>query len=1221
MASTHNCTSGTYTFPHTFAGTVDDSVLGLVPRGLGYGPPEINLAPIYSNTSANILANRYAPNATSGSTWLNGAGNHYMNCNKWFQYGDGNYWNTITSGSVNGAGSFGAPPDTAGGGFVGIDWGGRPLYCYMGYNLASSGTYSQQSPYELNLAAGQSRTALTTAGNVPFSLGELERLLRPYDRDATSLPGRLFSVGAATTFPTGYDGTLLQRIAVTTDSWDVPASISALPGNVWVSGTVWHPIQHATDVLVALLQKRNTTLDESAALAMLPSLFPPEVLAGRKMDLNRALGNGLDDDGNGLVDETRTTLTEGTATAEAVALYTSGTGTTSSGSVTYTPAGSVVTGITNSLAARQLYARYLYVLAALLVDKNAVTASPQFKAVVWPDGMTDASERYARFLAQWAVNVVDFYDRDSIMTPFEYCVDPFTTSGWTAGTGKPTSTTHVVWGCERPELLISETLAFHDRRTEDLDTDNGVGKKYYPQTVVGADTDFDQRYKPQGSLFIELYNPQSDLEPTPKELCSAVNGGVDLTKTSGTSTISNGDPVWRLAMVKQADVAKDPDDMASAVIPERTVYFTSSTVSDSANVVFCPNKATFEQLIAPILPGRYAVIGPGESTDTTSSTTLIGGVPTGGVTGKRRIVLTPSKDPDATGQVQIINDGTTDDLHALEIVGSSKIKNATAIVVNSRTKGRCNFSISEPNSGYKDYTAATKDSYDPPEDKPLDKKLETDTAERLAEIQQAVMQDKRTDCLMVVHLQRLANPLLPYNPISNPYRTIDSMPIDLMAFNGLTSNAAGVLDPQVTVDDGTKDKFYARQRGASATLTNDLWMQESLAITSNAPKANAVNTVSGGTSFIYSAALNHTFGYLNDPYGVTNTTAGAVGDPSTTPFPWFAWNNRQFISSVELALVPWANSSQLLSYTTGTITSATALANPYDTNGSAAVFPRLLNFLSSGTASDGCEWSRLLDFTGVPSRFVGTDIQINPATAESGLHLFHTPFNRIPNYREPGKVNLNTLYDEHVFCGLLGGTATNTVIDTAWSQFVQSRRGFASSGTGTVTSKIIDINSSYPTQFARPFRSTAGGQMVPLLSPSTILLPDRPIDSTLLRATSETVKTPLVSLLSVDSFNAPTRNPFFYYQMMQRLQNLTTTRSNVFAVWMTVGYFEVTPNSGGMDAAHPDGYQLGRELGSDTGETERHRAFYMIDRTIPVGFQRGKDLNVEKAMLIKRFIE
>ena len=41
----------------------------------------------------------------------------------------------------------------------------------------------------------------------------------------------------------------------------------------------------------------------------------------------------------------------------------------------------------------------------------------------------------------------------------------------------------------------------------------------------------------------------------------------------------------------------------------------------------------------------------------------------------------------------------------------------------------------------------------------------------------------------------------------------------------------------------------------------------------------------------------------------------------------------------------------------------------------------------------------------------------------------------------------------------------------------------------------------------------------------------------------------------------------------------------------------------------------------DTGEIERHRAFYIIDRTLPVGFQRGQDLNVEKAILLKRYIE
>ena len=58
-----------------------------------------------------------------------------------------------------------------------------------------------------------------------------------------------------------------------------------------------------------------------------------------------------------------------------------------------------------------------------------------------------------------------------------------------------------------------------------------------------------------------------------------------------------------------------------------------------------------------------------------------------------------------------------------------------------------------------------------------------------------------------------------------------------------------------------------------------------------------------------------------------------------------------------------------------------------------------------------------------------------------------------------------------------------------------------------------------------------------------------------------------------------------------------------------------------LQAVYPDGYSLAASWASDTGEIQRHRAFYIIDRTIPVGFQRGQDMNVEKAILINRFIE
>ena len=119
---------------------------------------------------------------------------------------------------------------------------------------------------------------------------------------------------------------------------------------------------------------------------------------------------------------------------------------------------------------------------------------------------------------------------------------------------------------------------------------------------------------------------------------------------------------------------------------------------------------------------------------------------------------------------------------------------------------------------------------------------------------------------------------------------------------------------------------------------------------------------------------------------------------------------------------------------------------------------------------------------------------------------------------------------------------------------------------------------------------------------------------------------------TLQPYNDPTRSPSFRLQNASRMMNLLTTRSNVYAVWITVGYFQVTPwygygspppTSGTItyDTAHQDGYQLGQELGSDSGQITRHRAFYLFDRTIPVGFERGVDHNVQNAILLRRFIE
>jgi hypothetical protein len=142
-----------------------------------------------------------------------------------------------------------------------------------------------------------------------------------------------------------------------------------------------------------------------------------------------------------------------------------------------------------------------------------------------------------------------------------------------------------------------------------------------------------------------------------------------------------------------------------------------------------------------------------------------------------------------------------------------------------------------------------------------------------------------------------------------------------------------------------------------------------------------------------------------------------------------------------------------------------------------------------------------------------------------------------------------------------------------------------------------------------------------------------------------------------ERFDAPfvdgNRNPSMYYQPMTRMENVVTNRSNVFAMWITVGYFEVepapnwndpdddtreaiqarfgvTPASNAAQIAarlalynrvYPDGYMLGREVGSDTGNVKRPRGFYIVDRTEEVGFKPGEDLNVEKMIKLRRRIE
>lgn len=89
------------------------------------------------------------------------------------------------------------------------------------------------------------------------------------------------------------------------------------------------------------------------------------------------------------------------------------------------------------------------------------------------------------------------------------------------------------------------------------------------------------------------------------------------------------------------------------------------------------------------------------------------------------------------------------------------------------------------------------------------------------------------------------------------------------------------------------------------------------------------------------------------------------------------------------------------------------------------------------------------------------------------------------------------------------------------------------------------------------------------------------------------------------------RDSFFRYQNAARMAGVSTHHSNVFMMRLTLGYFEVDPETGAV----------GAEFISDTGTPQRSRATYVIDRTVPVGFLRGKVMNTEETILYSEILE
>jgi hypothetical protein len=259
-------------------------------------------------------------------------------------------------------------------------------------------------------------------------------------------------------------------------------------------------------------------------------------------------------------------------------------------------------------------------------------------------------------------------------------------------------------------------------------------------------------------------------------------------------------------------------------------------------------------------------------------------------------------------------------------------------------------------------------------------------------------------------------------------------------------------------------------------------------------------------------------------------SASGPGDtvPAVYPSlaPWFHWPNRPFVSVAELALVPPGDASGMLASFT-LPTAGTPLPTP---------------------VADPA--SGIFDAVHVPSRFATTVLPFG------GANDVLTPLiatekvasNGIPRWREPGRVNVNTIAPNT-------GNSVSVLDDAVWKATV---------GDGGPP--------------ANPFANNPADSITKLLA--------------------------LGAAGGAPYFDAPVASrdgdAFFNYTTANRVANAGTIRSHVFAVWITL---KTTDTSAGAPA-----------------ETY-NRMFAIVDRSIPVGFNKGANLNVRDTIRLQRFLE
>ena len=681
-----------------------------------------------------------------------------------------------------------------------------------------------------------------------------------------------------------------------------------------------------------------------------------------------------------------------------------------------------------------------------------------------------------RFLAQLAVNIVDYIDNDDVMTVFPWnpsaAGNPF---GTQADFTPPNNKQRVVFGFERPRLVMNETYIRYENDISD------------PKTQDPMDMNKPKARLPyQMKIWMELHNPLTPANPaeqfTNPQLDDGNNGGyraklVDTLPGGETSIYriliskvnrnpAPMDPTDPMLMRTQDNVDGTPDNMAAQII--RTVDFRSGNVTHPP--VGQP------KVVQPNIGGNYGpnssfyILGPEQD-------------------GPPMMANQPAQFPGNENPPIQANLTTRDLQYPMD------------------SPGRINAMGGEPND------------------------IDINT--------------NRPNWVPGFTLQRLANPYADgpmTNPL-NPYVTTDYLNPDLNAgsiYDRVEASFSGNPNNMGIVPDLLTTFSWGRRQPYDAFI--NYGQQNRYRQQTNGAAAGQV----GG----------QTFGRHNGSQLAAYPGPGG-NDTLEQPFRPLVHLDRVLLSQAELMHVVAVKPHEL---------TQTYQAPP---NGQRWQFTA--NWLDQGVVAPnrGTYLWRALEFLKVPTRHAGLGM----------------------GGRVAGKVNINTTYAQEIFdavCDAQSGTNrfSQAQVNQAW-QVLRGQR------TPNWTTEPPSPN---------PFSA----QDRPFYGMAAAVSPQTPPNSSVMDQHRTIVHAPQApgqrglwdgSIISgEDYFPSPSANAGAVqkFELLSKVFNQFTTRSNCFTVYATIGYFEVRNPGPYNETNRPI---LGKELGLDEGQVTRHKFFSVIDRT------------------------